>query len=111
MIPLAGPGAGQATCFATGPMECELTGPEFSNDGRSLFLSVQHPGEAHGRRRGMAREGRAFTVQTSDGQSLDQLRWVPVGSNWPAGAADAEPRPGVVVIRRDDGRPLLAPFS
>ena len=111
VIPLAGPGAGQAYCFASGPMECELTGPEFSADGRSLFLAVQHPGEAHGRRRAMAREGRAFTVRTGDGQSLEQLRWVPLGSNWPSGATDAEPRPGVVVIRRDDGRPLLAPFS
>ncbi|MBU6251456.1 MAG: DUF839 domain-containing protein [Cyanobacteria bacterium REEB417] len=111
VIPLAGPGAGQAHCFASGPMECELTGPEFSVDGRSLFLAVQHPGEAHGRRRAMAREGRAFSVTTGDGRPLEQLRWVPLGSNWPSGAADADPRPGVVVIRRDDGRPLLAPFS
>ena len=30
---------------ASAPKDAELTGPWFSPDGKSLFLSVQHPGE------------------------------------------------------------------
>ena len=31
--------------FASGPVECEMTGPAFTPDGKTLFLAVQHPGE------------------------------------------------------------------
>lgn len=31
--------------FASAPVEAELTGPAFTPDGKTLFLSVQHPGE------------------------------------------------------------------
>jgi secreted PhoX family phosphatase len=31
--------------FASGPVECEVTGPTFTPDGSTLFLAVQHPGE------------------------------------------------------------------
>jgi secreted PhoX family phosphatase len=44
-IPMEGPNAGRAFLIASGPTDSELTGPCFSPDGRSLFLSVQHPGE------------------------------------------------------------------
>jgi secreted PhoX family phosphatase len=44
-IPLSGPGAGKALQVASAPRGAELTGPSFSPDGRTLFLSVQHPGE------------------------------------------------------------------
>ncbi|HYC89666.1 MAG TPA: alkaline phosphatase PhoX [Thermoanaerobaculia bacterium] len=37
-------GSGALHRFATGPVECELTGPAFTPDGSTLFLSVQHPG-------------------------------------------------------------------
>ena len=40
-----GPDAGKAVHFASGPVECELTGPYWTPDGKTLFLSVQHPGE------------------------------------------------------------------
>lgn len=43
-MPLTGPDAGKAFRFAVAPKEAELTGPCFSLDGRTLFLSVQHPG-------------------------------------------------------------------
>jgi secreted PhoX family phosphatase len=109
VLPTGGPQAGQAFCFATGPMESELTGPELSPDGRSLFLAVQHPGELHGVRRQGAEEARSFELQDRSGQGFNQLRWVPLGSNWPDGTANAWPRPGVVAIRRDNGKPLLAP--
>ncbi|MNL25386.1 hypothetical protein D3C87_1468660 [compost metagenome] len=43
-IPLSGSDAGKAFRFAVAPKEAELTGPCFSEDGKTLFLSVQHPG-------------------------------------------------------------------
>lgn len=43
-LPLSGPQAGKAFRFAIAPMEAEFTGPCFSSDGKTLFLSVQHPG-------------------------------------------------------------------
>lgn len=43
----AGPG-GEVYQFASGPIESELTGPFFTPDGKTLFLSVQHPGEESG---------------------------------------------------------------
>ncbi len=45
VIPTSGPDQGKALQFASGPVECELTGPFFSPDEQTLFLSVQHPGE------------------------------------------------------------------
>lgn len=45
VIPTLGPNAGKAYRFATAPLGAELTGPSFSEDFKTLFLSVQHPGE------------------------------------------------------------------
>ena len=61
-----------ATRAAAGPVECELTGPWFTDDEETLFLSVQHPGE--------------------ESKSLDSLT-----SHWPGGGK-AIPRPAVVAI-------------
>jgi secreted PhoX family phosphatase len=44
-IPMRGPNAGKAVQVASAPTDAELTGPCFSPDGKTLFLSVQHPGE------------------------------------------------------------------
>ena len=110
VLPTSGPQIGQAFCFAIGPMECELTGPTPSADGRSLLLAVQHPGELHGRREQGAKEARGFELQNNAGKSFQQLRWVPLGSNWPDGSSASWPRPGVVVIRRSDGKALLSPY-
>ena len=68
-----GPNAGKAVQFASGPVDCELTGPMWTPDGRTLFLSIQHPGE--------------------EAESLDQLT-----SHWPNLNGDPLPRPGVVAI-------------
>lgn len=43
-IPLQGPHAGKAYRVAIAPRDAEFTGPCFSDDGKTLFLSVQHPG-------------------------------------------------------------------
>lgn len=44
-IPMYGPQAGTPIQVGSAPRDAELTGPTFSDDGRTLFLSVQHPGE------------------------------------------------------------------
>lgn len=72
-IPLSGPEAGRAFQVASAPRGAELTGPCFAPDGKTLFLSVQHPGE-----RGALRPHLA--------------------SHWPDGG-DSVPAPCVVSIR------------
>jgi len=67
-----GPHAGIAYQFASGPVHCELTGPAWTPDGKTLFLSIQHPGE--------------------ESPSLEEL-----SSNWPNGGTEI-PRPATVAI-------------
>ncbi|MCP9835300.1 DUF839 domain-containing protein [Cyanobium sp. Aljojuca 7A6] len=108
VLPSRGPHAGEAFCFATGPMESELTGPCFDSGEATLFLAVQHPGEDHGARPSAeAREAQAHRLVDRSGRPFEQLRWVPQGSNWPSGVPGRAPRPGVVAIRRLAGGPLL----
>lgn len=107
MIPTAGPDAGVPHCFAIGPMECELTGPTFTDDGRTLILSVQHPGELHGTRGlpGVGQpldETRPMSLATRDGQLFTQQRTVPLGSNFPSQQLGTPPRPCVVCITRNE---------
>lgn len=68
----SGPNAGVAYQFASGPVECEMTGPSWTPDGSTLFLSVQHPGE--------------------ESPSMDAL-----SSHWPLGGTQM-PRPAVIAI-------------
>ena len=105
VIPTSGPQAGEAFCFATGPMECELTGLALTPKADQLFLAVQHPGERNGKREENAEEARSFQLKLTNGEPLEQLRWVPLGSNWPNGGL---PKPGVVVIQRRNGQALLS---
>ncbi len=72
VVPRTGPQAGQVIRVATAPTDAELTGPFFSPDGKTLFLSVQHPGEKS--------------------PSLKELK-----SHWPEGGT-AIPRPSVVTV-------------
>jgi hypothetical protein len=106
-IPLSGDSAGEAYPFALGPMECECTGPVFTRDDTSLFLSVQHPGETNGIRQNMAVETREFDLLTTDGTSFKQQRQVPIGSNWFSGRVNKPPVPAVVAIRRINGRKIV----
>ena len=45
VVPRSGPQAGLALQVASAPRDAEFTGPLFSQDFKTLFLSVQHPGE------------------------------------------------------------------
>ena len=106
-VPRKGSQEEQAACFATGPMECEVTGVCLDQAESSLFLAVQHPGEVNGSRARGDEEVQAHELQDRDGGVFQQLRTVPLGSNWPAQAPGRPPRPGVVAIRRLNGQPLL----
>ena len=79
-VPVTGPEKGRPLQFASLPCEAEATGPAWSRDASTLFLSVQHPGERFGtRRQGMP---------------------PPRGSNWPSKRLGSPPQPAVVAIRR-----------
>ncbi len=73
VIPTSGPNAGRPIQVASAPVEAELTGPSFSPDGKTMFLSIQHPGE----------ETKSLSAPTS---------------HWPNGGGQL-PRPSVVTIR------------
>jgi secreted PhoX family phosphatase len=71
VCPTEGPERGLVRQFMSGPVGAEVCGCEFTADGETLFLTLQHPGEA----------GSAAQPQ----------------SRWPDGGA-AAPRPSVVAI-------------
>jgi secreted PhoX family phosphatase len=79
VVPTAGPERGRLQQLASGPAGCEVCGCEFTPDGRTLFLSIQHPGE---------------------GGSIDQPR-----SHWPDGAG-LPARAALIAIEREDGLPV-----
>ena len=71
---LSGENAGAPNLFFTAPRGAEVTGISFASTGESLFLSVQHPGEA-------------------DGSSADAPT-----TRWPDFDVNLPPRSSVVVI-------------
>lgn len=105
-MPTSGANAGQAFLLASAPMESEMTGPYLTPDETTLFVSVQHPGEINGVRRDNKAETREYSMQTTDGQEFMQTRQVPIGSNWPGMKPNDPPKPAIVAIRRNDGKPL-----
>jgi uncharacterized protein len=101
-LPTSGPYVGEAFLFGIGPMDCETTGPFFTEDEKTLFLAIQHPGEVNGTRKDMAAESRQLAMKTTDGKEFMQTRKVPIGSNWPSKQVNDSPKPAVVAIRRVD---------
>jgi secreted PhoX family phosphatase len=77
------PATGVFRRFLTGPRGCEITGFHTAPDNRTVFVNVQHPGEAPG-----------------DRSNPDNPR---ANSNWPDYAPNGRPRSATVVIRRKDG--------
>ena len=45
MVPSYGVDKGKVIQVASAPVDAEFTGPQFSEDGTTLFLCIQHPGE------------------------------------------------------------------
>lgn len=74
---------GEIRRFLTGPTNSEVTGVTWSEDGRTMFINVQHPGETASDR--------------SDPEFPDKF------SSWPSGFKGARPRSATVVIRKNDG--------
>jgi uncharacterized protein len=73
-VPVRGAERGHVQQFLTVPVGAECTGPLITRDGRSIFVSVQHPGEV-------------------DGSTFDQP-----ASTWPH--THPFPRPSVIVAYR-----------
>jgi hypothetical protein len=79
-VPTAGPERGHLKAFLTVPVGAECSGPLITSDARSVFVSVQHPGETTG--------------STRESPS----------STWPDRAPERPfPRPSVAVVFREDG--------
>jgi secreted PhoX family phosphatase len=76
VVPTRGPERGLLKQLASGPTGCEMCGCEFTPDGRTLFLAIQHPGE---------------------GGTLDAPR-----SHWPDGDGRAA-RASLLAVEREDG--------
>lgn len=76
----ADPASGEVRRFLTGPTGCEIAGVSGTPDGRTLFVSIQHPGEPPG--------------EVSDPDQPTRH------SRWPDGG---RPRSAVVAVRRRDG--------
>jgi uncharacterized protein len=79
VVPTDGPERGRLRQLASGPVGSELCGCEFTPDGRTLFLSVQHPGE---------------------GGTIENAR-----SHWPDGPGQPA-RSALLAIEREDGRTI-----
>ena len=79
VCPTAGADRGVPRQILSAPVGAEVCGCQFTPDGTTLFLSIQHPG---------------------DGSTLEAP-----SSHWPDGG-DAPPRPSVIAVARDDGDPL-----
>lgn len=79
VVPTAGPQRGRIRRVMNAPVGSEVCGCEFTPDGTTLLLSIQHPGED---------------------SALDAP-----SSAWPDGPGHV-PRPSIIALRREDGDPL-----
>ena len=116
VIPTSGALAGVHIPFAIGPTRCEMSGPTFI--GRTLVVSVQHPGEDSPTRSALAANPvftRDIDILAADGSHLfTQTRTVPVGSAWPGNISDHPnriARPAVIGIQRKRGSQRRDPWE
>ena len=69
--------------FMVGPRVCEVTGVFVTPDEKTMFVGIQHPGEA----------------PSGSNDPANPKRF----SSWPDGAAGGRPRSSLVVVTKDDG--------
>jgi uncharacterized protein len=69
--------------FMTGPVQCEITGVFVTPDERTMFVGIQHPGEAP-----------TGALSPANPKQF---------SAWPDGPGGGRPRSSTVVITKDDG--------
>ncbi len=69
--------------FLVGPNVCEVTGVFLTPDEKTMFVGIQHPGEA----------------PTGSNSPINPKRF----SSWPDGAAGGRPRSSLVVVTKNDG--------
>ena len=82
-VPTYGENRGKLRQFMSGPRDCEVCGCEFTPDGQTLFLTIQHPGD-----------GGPLTAPTSywpDGVLTDPAAQL---------SAPIQPRPSLVAVRK-----------
>jgi secreted PhoX family phosphatase len=82
----ADPSTGEVRRFLTGPIGCEITAVQFTPDMRTMFVNIQHPGEAP-----LPHPGR------NDPKKPKAI------SSWPDGDRGGRPRSATIAIRRKDG--------
>ena len=85
----ADPNSGEVRRFLTAPVGSEVTGIAMAPDGCTLFVNIQHPGEAP-----LAHPGRNDPKQPQ------------AHSSWPDGPGGGRPRSATIAIRRTDGGPI-----
>ncbi len=79
----ANPETRETRRFLVGPKTCEITGAMLTPDERTMFVGIQHPGEAPSRVNDPALPKRY--------------------SSWPDGPGGGRPRSACIVITKDDG--------
>lgn len=75
-----GPARGTGRAFFRAPIGAEVCGPRFTDDGMTLFVAVQHPGDG---------DDRSFEAP---------------GTRWPDFEPKMPPRPSVMAIRNKSGK-------
>lgn len=79
----ADPNTRETRRFLVGPNVCEITGVFVTPDEKTMFVGIQHPGEA----------------PTGDNSPTNPKRF----SDWPDGPTGGRPRSSCIVITKDDG--------
>ncbi len=82
----ADPATGEVRRFLTAPVGAEVTGIQFTPDGRTLFVNIQHPGEPP----------KKFPARNDPAKPKAY-------SAWPDGEKGGRPRSATIAIRRKDG--------
>jgi secreted PhoX family phosphatase len=75
--------------FLTGPIGCEITGVTMTDDQRTMWVNIQHPGEVP---KVLKEQGVTKSPKTPN-----------AASDWPDKQTGGRPRSATVVITKNDG--------